>query len=104
MKERGGKKTLDDYYEFGRQCTYCRALKSQEYELCKQCWIYKQGLAYISGLWPEKKKISTGESLARFDFTCQEMIKLYCQAGFDGEQIKTIMEKLVMDNVKLITE
>jgi hypothetical protein len=102
MKERSVKKALNDYYEYGKQCTYCRAQRSREYELCKYCGVYRQGLEYMAELWPDKVKPSTGESLARFDFISQEMIKLYCQDGLDREQIESIMDKLVKDNIKYI--
>jgi len=102
MREHSGKNTLNEYLEIGRQCTYCRAQRSQEYELCKYCGVYRQGLEYMAELWPSNRKPSTGESLARFDFSTKEMIKLYCQAGLDRKQIESMMDKLVRDNIRLI--
>ncbi len=99
-KERNGKKTLNEFIESGRQCTYCRAQRSREFELCKHCGVYRQGLEYMAELWSGNRNPSTGESLARFDFSSKEMIKLYCQAGLDRTQIESQMEKLVRDNIR----
>ncbi|MBP1762216.1 MAG: hypothetical protein H6Q64_1758, partial [Firmicutes bacterium] len=102
MKEHSGKNTPIEFFESGKQCTYCRAQRSQEYELCKYCGVYRQGLESMAELWPGNKKPSAGESLARFDFSSKEMIKLYCQAGLDRKQIESLMDKFVRDNIRLI--
>ncbi|HPF21596.1 MAG TPA: hypothetical protein PLC88_09685 [Syntrophomonas sp.] len=100
MKERNGKNAPNEHFEFGKQCTYCRAQRSHEYELCKYCGVYRQGLKNMAELWPGNIKPSIGELMARFDFASREMIKLYCQSGLDRKQIETIMDKIVRDNIR----
>lgn len=89
-------------YEFGRQCKHCKFFKKQGHALCKHCMIYEYKLVTISNLKLMENPSSVGECLAVLDFSIQELMKLYLQAGFDWKLIEAEIEAIVKENVKFV--
>ncbi len=88
--------------EPGRQCEHCKFFKKQGHELCKHCAVYGHKLEYITSLKSMENPSNIGECLAVLDFSIQELMKLYLQAGLDWKQIEAEMEAIVKENTKFV--
>jgi len=91
-------------YEPGRQCKNCKFIREQGHALCKHCVIYGNKQEYISSLRSPENPSNVGECLAVLDFSIQELIKLYLQAGLDLKQIESEMAVIVKNNINLIAK